>query len=175
MEKLLRSAIIIELIDKLNKAGSWTGETHIQKSTFFLQEFNKVPLNYDFILYKYGPYSFELSDDLAFLRADEYLELIPSPPYGASYQVRDRKSILSKFFKKEIEPFSKKIDTIATNIGIKQVTELEKLATILYIEKKLGIIKKEDVVAKVTELKPHIVRSEASSAFSDFNTLIKSL
>ena len=35
MNKLKRYAIVISMVEKLNKKGSWCGETHIQKAIYF--------------------------------------------------------------------------------------------------------------------------------------------
>ena len=66
MQLLERYAALLKLVRATNEAGSWSGETHIQKSVFFLQEALATELGYGFILYKlykHGPFSFELRDD----------------------------------------------------------------------------------------------------------------
>lgn len=74
MKKLQRDAILLSLINEMKAKGSWCGETHIQKATYFLQELLGVPLNFEFILYKHGPYSFDLGDEVTAMRADSLLE-----------------------------------------------------------------------------------------------------
>ena len=69
MERLQRAAVLLSLIEQLKDRGSWCGDTHIQKTTYFLQELLKVPLGFEFILYKHGPYSFDLEDEITALRA----------------------------------------------------------------------------------------------------------
>ena len=113
MDNLIRWSILLELISELKKEVSWCGETHIQKSTFFLEEMLNVPLELDFIMYKYGPYSFELNDDLTALRAYHYLFIIPQDPYGVSYSLKDEENKLKKFYKKDIEKYSDKISSAA--------------------------------------------------------------
>ena len=44
MERLKRYAIVLSLIEQLRERGGWCGETHIQKTTYFLQNLLKVPL-----------------------------------------------------------------------------------------------------------------------------------
>ena len=56
MERLQRASILLRLNEELRKSGSWAGETHMQKATFFLQELLAVPLGFDFVLYKHGPF-----------------------------------------------------------------------------------------------------------------------
>ena len=83
MERLQKAAILTELADQLAQEGSWCGETHMQKATYFLQDVLGVPTGYEFILYKHGPYSFDLSEELTALRADYLIEFDhKSPGYG---------------------------------------------------------------------------------------------
>ena len=74
MERLQKAAILTELAARLRREGSWCGHTHMQKATYFLQDLLGVPTGYEFILYKHGPYSFDLSEELAGLRADYLIE-----------------------------------------------------------------------------------------------------
>jgi len=85
MNKGQKSAIILDLATELLKRGSWCGETHLQKATFLLQELLETPTGFQFILYKHGPFSFELRDSLVELAADGLMEyVVRSPQYGPS-------------------------------------------------------------------------------------------
>jgi hypothetical protein len=77
MNRLKRDAVILSLIENLKKKGSWCGETHILKATYFLQELFDLPLGFEFILYKHGPFSFDLSDEFTAMRADMLLKIQP--------------------------------------------------------------------------------------------------
>ena len=59
MDRLRRAAILTQLVGNLRREGSWCGETHVQKATFFLQELMEVPLGFNFVLNKHGPFSFD--------------------------------------------------------------------------------------------------------------------
>lgn len=54
MQRLERASVLLTLNEEMRKAGSWTGETHMQKAVFFLQELMHVSLELDFILYKHA-------------------------------------------------------------------------------------------------------------------------
>ena len=82
MDRLRNAALLTRLIEGLCSKGDWCGETHVQKTAFFVQELMGVPLGFRFILYKHGPFSFGLRDELTALRADGLLELEPRT-YGA--------------------------------------------------------------------------------------------
>jgi uncharacterized protein YwgA len=62
MKEAQNRAILVTLIKSLRSKGSWCGETHIQKAAFFLQQLTGVPIDFDFILYKHGPFSFDLRE-----------------------------------------------------------------------------------------------------------------
>ena len=80
MNRTQRQAILLTLIQQLRDNGSWCGETHIQKSAYFLQELLGVPLELNVIFYKHGPYSFDLGDEVTALRCDLLLSLQSREP-----------------------------------------------------------------------------------------------
>ncbi|MEA2328301.1 MAG: hypothetical protein QOE68_3260 [Thermoanaerobaculia bacterium] len=54
------SAIVATPVKECRAREAFCGETMVQKSVFFLQELLNVPLAFDFQLYIYGPFSYEL-------------------------------------------------------------------------------------------------------------------
>ena len=164
MDNLVRWSILLELISELKNAGSWCGETHIQKSAFFLEEMLGVPLDLGFMMYKYGPYSFDLNDDLTALRAYNYVSLEPQPPYGVTYSLKDEENKLKKFYEDDIEEYSKKISSVAETFGNKTVVELEKLATAFFIYEKEDIKDVNSIAKRLNEIKPHVTIQDAETA-----------
>src|SRR5262245_43954036 len=80
-----RCALIVHLAKKLRAKGSWCGETHLQKALYILQDFSKSNFGYKFIIYKHGPYSFDLNNELAAMRSASVLEFqFPKEGYGPS-------------------------------------------------------------------------------------------
>lgn len=161
----VRKTLILVMVKKLIEQGSWCGETHIQKGTYFLQEFVKVPMTYDFILYKHGPFSFELRDELSSMRANGLLGLVPRPPYGSSFKLNDFSNSWINNHQKEASRYFKYIDEVVNILADKKVKELERLATALYVKKRNPNRDKDQMVAEVTTLKPHITKDEALQAF----------
>ena len=92
---------ISNLISALRSNGSWAGETHLQKATYLLQEVTGVPLGFKFVLYKHGPYSFELTEELGLLKSAGVVISEPQPSYGAKLaaakSLEELKTIWSKF------------------------------------------------------------------------------
>src|SRR5947209_20132760 len=98
MNRRQRQAVLLSLIEQLRAHGSWCGETHIQKSAYFLQELAGVPLDLNMIFYKHGPYSFDLSDEITALRGDLLLSVQTREPYGPSLWLTDNSQrLLDRF------------------------------------------------------------------------------
>jgi uncharacterized protein YwgA len=170
MKKLQRDAILLSLINEMKARKSWCGETHIQKATYFLQELLGIPMNFEFILYKHGPYSFDLSDEVTAMRADSMLEYQTRLPYGPSlFPTKEGKEFLLRY-PKTLSKYGDKINFIAEKIGIMGVADLERLATALYVtfNENLEGKSRED---KIIELKPHIKIHEAREAVRDIDAI----
>lgn len=133
MNERARDAMLARLVDRLREQGSWSGETHVQKAVFLLQEMLSVPTGYEFILYRHGPFSFDLRDGLTSLRADDLLELeIQPPPYGPKLKTTDLGRQLQGLYPKTLGRYEGHLDHVARFLGERGVTELERLATALY-------------------------------------------
>ena len=114
MKRLQRAAILVSLVESLRENESWCGETNVQKASFFLQQLASVPLGFEFVLYKYGPYSFGLTDELTSLRADSILTLeTPDPMYGPRYLPDEMSGVILKCFSKTVSLYKKKVEFVA--------------------------------------------------------------
>lgn len=166
MKRLQRDAVILSLIENLRAKGSWCGETHIQKATYFIQELLGVPLEFEFVLYKHGPYSFDLSDELTAMRADALLKLQPQlPPYGPSFSHTIGSKLIKKRYPKTLKKYNPMVRFIADKLGDKGVTELERLATALYVTRKINTDNSIESRAQcIHKLKPHVSLDEARDA-----------
>ena len=166
-----RRAVLAHLIDKLSTKGSWNGETHIQKSVYFLMKATEVPVGFEFILYKHGPYSFDLHTELIWMKATDLIKAEPKGHYGPSFRLGRLGRAMLKRFPKTIKEFSDRIDFIADELGDKRVVELERLATALLISRDFGT-NTEDPARSVNKLKPHITVEEAREAIQQVNGII---
>jgi len=175
MERIKIVVILLQLIDSLTKHESWCGETHVQKATYSLQKLQNVPLNFNFILYKHGPFSFDLRDELTAMRADGLIAFkIVNESYGPRLIITERGKEIQKQFVKTINQYENNIEFIGTKLGHKGVVELERIATALYVTKDLNIKNDEKRVSMITDLKPHIKPEQATKAFKEIDALIKS-
>ena len=173
LNRLGINAIVLSLTDDLKTAGSWCGETHLQKPVYLLQELTRVPLGFDFILYKHGPFSFDLRDALTAMRADYQLQIRANPiPYGPNLVTTEIGKKLQERFSSAVEKHRKEIDFTVAHLGSKSVTELEQLGTALYVNKEGDSRSIEQVARRVAELKPHIPMDVAREAADGIDKII---
>ena len=156
------------------KRGSWCGETHIQKAAFLLQEMLGVEMGYEFILYRHGPFSFELRDELISMQADQLLELVVRQQgYGPSYFPTGFSEEFLERFPKTTSRYLPSVQFVADELGDKGVIELEKLATAFFIERRGDSTDVEDRSQRLVELKPHISLPDARRATEQVDRLLQ--
>ena len=171
MDRLRNAALLTRLIEGLCSKGDWCGETHVQKTAFFVQELMGVPLGFQFILYKHGPFSFDLRDELTALRADGLLELEPRT-YGAQLVPTKQCGYIQGIYPKTTAKYQKSIEFIVERLGGKGVIELERLATAFYVSNRLEEGKSVFIRAnRVTKLKPHIPPEKARDAVREVDRI----
>ena len=164
-----QDGVILRLIYHMRLSGSWGGETHIQKSAFFLQHLLGVKLGYRFVLHLHGPYSFGLRDDLTRLRARRKLDVEPNPGYGASLSV-DRSVAVDKLAGAE---FDSSIQFVSEHISGRTVKLLERVATAYYLKYvSEPSLRDEEIPSELQRLKPHITDHEASTAVGEVRELM---
>jgi uncharacterized protein YwgA len=175
MDRLQRAVILTELMDRLRANESWCGETHVQKAVYFLQEVLGVQIGFEYILYKHGPYSFDLTADLTALRADFLMEFNHrSPGYGPGLVPTPTSQSLRAGYPKTLAAISGQIEFIAKTFGTKGVADLERLATALYVTKKDGApVSVEGRARRLVELKPHVPFQQALDAVREFDRIAR--
>lgn len=173
MKRLQRAAVLLTVLEALKDNGSWCGETNIQKSCYLLEELVGVPLELRFQLYKHGPYSFDLTDELTGLQADSIVELISvDERYGPKYIPGKLAEVVKERFPKTIATYQPKIRFLAERIGGKRVPELERLATAFYVRQTSSPgASVSDRASALVELKPHIDRDDARRATEEIDRL----
>jgi len=172
MNRLQRDSIIVSLIKAMREKDGWCAETNVQKGCYFLQELTGVPLGLEFVLYKYGPYSFDLTDELTAMRADAILTLrIRNPRYGPCYVPEELADNLLARFPQTVRRFEKRVRFVADRVGSRSVAELERLATALYVRKEMAAGKASERAHRITELKPHISQADAKAAVREVDAM----
>src|ERR1700685_1400925 len=114
MKHSQRAAILTLLNREMLKRDSWCGETHIQKATFFLQDLLGVDSGFDFILYRHGPFSFDLRDELSSMQADGLMELaVRREGYGPAYVPTSFSQTFLKRFPKTAARYADQVGFVA--------------------------------------------------------------
>jgi hypothetical protein len=131
-----------------------------------------VPFDFEFILYKHGPYSFDLRDELTSLRADELLELEPRYPYGPGIVPTERSEYIQGACSKTVRKYEGQIAYVSKKLGGKEVADLERLAT-AYLVTLSGKSSAKRRARKLTELKPHISPEAAKRAVHEVDRMIE--
>src|SRR5260370_37673794 len=174
MKELQKAALLAALADKLLEQGSWCGETHLQKGTYFLQELLQVPMEFKFILYKHGPFSFDLRDELTAMRADALLELHLQPgPYGPSLIPTPTSKEMRARYAVTLGRYERQLDFAARKLGNKRVAELERLGTAHFVKHHDKAARTAEELAKrIHQLKPHVSVDQALSAIRALEDIV---
>ncbi|MBC8205095.1 MAG: hypothetical protein H8E87_06260 [FCB group bacterium] len=168
-----RQSVILALLDAMQNKGSWCGETHLQKAAYFLEELTKVDLGLDFILYKHGPFSFLLRDELTAMRADYLIELESLYPYGPRLKVTEPGKKLMGNWSKTLEESKSKIGFVAEHLGNLNVAELERITTAHYVSKQEQDQDTDSRARHIHQIKPHLSVEEAREAIISVEKIVK--
>lgn len=167
MNRLAQEAVLIGLARRLEEQGSWSGETHVQKAAYLVSELLAIPFDFNFILYKHGPFSFELREELGSLRADRLLDRVPQgPKYGPRMLVTDRGRELEQRFDRSPHRYAQGLDWIAEHI------DSRRLATAMWVTRQLGEHASVDARAReLVKLKSHVPLDIAVEAVEEIDEL----
>lgn len=166
-----RRALLIALIRAMRRAESRTDETHIQKCVYFLNHLMGVSTGHPFVLYKHGPYSFELHDELTAMRIRLLLELVPRAPYGPSFVLGPFAERLHQRFSRTISANMVALEFVAKRLAPSDIGDLERLATALYVKTRNPDAKPDQLAKILVNLKPHIPPPLATAAVEEINSL----
>jgi uncharacterized protein YwgA len=173
MKRFKQDALLTETAFQLRARGSWCGETHMQKAVYFLQRLRNVPLGFDFILYKHGPFSFDLRDELTAMVADGFFELRAQWPYGPSLLPTAAGQDLRLSFPKTLVQYGRDIEFVSEEFGDRNVNDLEKLATALYVYSECTHDSPKEQARILHQLKPHIPVQDAYEALRHVDSLAR--
>ena len=163
-------AILADLVSQLRMVGNWCGETHVQKTVYLLQTACQMPMGYSFVLYKHGPYSFDLKLEIDRLLGRRLLKQEPSPPpYGPRLK---NTTLMSKHVARHREAIGHHSNDIARMVqfvGRRGVAELERLSTALYVTARHDQGSVEARAKRINKLKPHVSVELATKALNELD------
>jgi len=169
MNDLERQQLLCNLVRTMKEKGSWAGETHIQKSVLFLQDFLQVPLDYKFVMYKHGPYSYGLRRELGHMLDGFMMELRPNSGYGPSYFLGER----GERYAMQHSEFAQQIEFVSENVSPQGTRALERVSTAFYVRLKEKSLSGDPIrtAQRMCEIKPHIKIEDAIDAVSEVEGL----
>ena len=147
------SAWALRAIDVLQEVGSWTGRIHIHKLLYLSNALCGTNAPFEFDLYRYGPYSFDLDALLRDLTVCDLAKPVyRHPGYGPSYQVEGNwiDAVSTDVPAADLA----KMRRLAAQMGQMPGGDLEVLATLLWFEHKEKESDPNRIVSKVREVKP---------------------
>ncbi|MDQ3091541.1 MAG: hypothetical protein M3R46_07775 [Actinomycetota bacterium] len=172
MSRLQRAATVVALVRCLRERDGWAGETQIQKAVYFLQRLLDVPTAWQYSLYKYGPFSFDLRDALTEMRADGFLTLEPQrPPYGPRLAAGPGSDALMDRTADVLEHYENAVNFVADRLAPMAVGALERVATALFVTDELCIADDRERAEKINELKPHVSVDEALTSVGELDAM----
>lgn len=131
-----------------------------------------VPFESEFVLYKHGPFSFDLSKSIVHMRGRGLLLTEVNPGYGPSFSIKETLwRALDRTASNIFAQYEASISQICEILAPKNVAELERLATAVYVSEILPNSSKEEKARELVRLKPHILPDLAKRAFEEASLL----
>jgi len=172
MNKFEKANLLVSLTESLRANGSWSGETHLQKAMYVLECVLGVPAGFEFILYKHGPFSFDLREEIGSLRAEGFFEWeVKSHGYGPSLKPGPMSDVLRRQFAGSVDAFKPKIEFVAAQLGKRNVADLERLTTAIFVTLNESTAR-ESRATRINGLKRHVSLPEAENAVGEADQLI---
>ncbi|MCL2755530.1 MAG: hypothetical protein FWE45_00560 [Firmicutes bacterium] len=165
-----RLSIIASLVRKQPAIGT----TALMKCVYLLQEVFEVPLGYDYTIYTYGPYSSQVTSDVDLSIIGNFI----------SYKYESTGDYVKRTFNNGeriddldftfADNYSSSIDQVINDFANKTASELELIATIIYVYifyKRNGLdINKSSIANDVHGIKPHFSTNRVESEYTNLSS-----
>jgi hypothetical protein len=167
-----RHALILSVIKKLRARGSWTGKTHLQKALALLADTTDITVPFTFVLYKHGPYSFDVEAELEQMRSYAAVDIQPnSDGYGVTIHPGEMASFVREQAAIEFAE-DLALEWVCDLVGTRTVSDLERIATAAWIRRREGIADTRKVAERLHQLKPHVSVADAEAACSELSAVM---
>jgi uncharacterized protein YwgA len=160
-----RLALIPSLIE--NSPNRQIGRTALMKYMYFLQELRRVPLEYRFTLYSYGPFDASVLFDLSVaesLRAVKCKTVLYSGGYGYEISADEKSEWLKCRAREFVNQHEEEIRWIMKKFSKLTSSQLELVSTMIYVDRQTSAKGKDtnlkSLARQVHEIKPHFGETE---------------
>lgn len=146
MEFEQNDLLLLKTISLCNDNGVSCSDIRIQKILYLVSI--KKDLTYNFVMYKNGPHSFELQDDITKLKAYMIIrETYKSNLIGLSIYNKDIKNeLINSTLEKDLSDKLENIFNLVKELSVKQ---LEELTTKLFFERNQNQIEKNNIIFSI--------------------------
>lgn len=169
--EMTKHRLLLAVIERLISYGSWTGKTHVQKTAFLLDTAKKLEMPFNFVLYKHGPYSFDIENELQEMRSYGAIDSVSVPGYGVTLKPSQNAEWL-KTQEMLTEEQEQQIKRMCEFVRARNVTELERLATAAWIRTREHLTDPESIAMRLHELKPHVSVADALEADNEIAPIL---
>ncbi len=167
-----KHALILAMIDGLKAHRTRTGKTHVIKGLFLGKAAGLLDVPFDFFLYKHGPYSTDVEEQLEQMKSYGAVALDPAfDGYGVLLRPAEKADFVRERGPLRAET-SHGIDAVCRFIEGKNVGQLERLATAAWIRTQEGIREPDAVASRLHRLKPHVSLHQAREADEELAGLL---
>ena len=134
-----------------------------------------VPFEWRFINYNSGPYSFDLAYLIGEINGYRLIELVPQWEFRTKIKVTGDDKEFYEDVNELCYKCGKQIEFVTNEAGSKNLGELERLATGLYVtlDKKVENKTVEKGSQRLSQLKPHIELGDARVVMSEVGSIIE--
>ena len=165
MKRLEQRAVLVRLIERLNNKGRGCNEVYIQRAVYVIQSLCRVNLDFSFVLYKYGPFSFDLQDELTICRADGLLSIETHAVVGATFAATELgRRLMGRF--SVTNDFTVKFEELVTWVSECSITQLDKLSTAIYVIREMKTGSQKDKARRLLQVNPQISAVEVDEILS---------
>ena len=165
-----KRALLAHLMRHIRASGSWSGETHIQKSMYFLQSLLNVDTGYHFVLYLHGPFSFDVHEVLTWMISRCEIDLQRFDLYGPRLKLTPGGKRLAG----EHKGFDDQMKWVSSHIATMNVVDLERVGTVCLLKTGAPDWSDEQIAKELHRLKPHITTDLALRGIEQFEALRQS-
>ncbi|HLY99682.1 MAG TPA: hypothetical protein VKT33_11535 [Candidatus Angelobacter sp.] len=152
------SAFLVEIIRAFEQYHKkhYLGRTALQKLAYFSKALG-VPIPCAFEIYNFGPYSDTITFTVESMIADDIIEDASTNPKYSNYRLKSHSPSFDKDIKKSIIPYKQQIEMVVKTLGKFEPSQLELLATLHFIAKKInslgGTVTKDAVIKDFFKVK----------------------
>ena len=168
-----QSAWVLWAAKHLSESNTWPGRIHIHKVLYLGSRLLELEQPFDFKIYRYGPYSFDLDHSIRDLSASDLLQQeVPDPRYGPKYSPSsdfDQHLVQSDLDLPEGD--KKLLGDLAHLLGDRRSSELELIATCVWAMEDEGLNSDDQIIDRVHDLKPRYAKGEIADHLAKAKTL----